>query len=833
MSRRNYSQPAGSTPYQRRYAGFRGVDFTSNPMNVDFTRSPYAENIIVDSAGVVHKRPRYTLLHENLGLAEKDMHGMFMFKLPPALDSESILVTHEGKTLYFGWGAGLPTIPGMADAESQMFQHGGRLYVLDGKNYRVFYYDDSTQNPGWKDKYVYEVATPTETQIAGYYRAEEETSVDENQNQQTTISYEWQFGEKGERNLLTGRRINTFCGDDEHTTFYLDCQHFKVYKVEMYRYVPDQGGTSTSNTVTIRTGSNIRKKPSMSGDIIANTGSNTPTCVTTGKTGNWHQILWENQTAYVHQDRVSSSSGTAATIATDDKGWEIIPSATDDPDAYYKWTTSEDADKHCTKIVFAHKPPVHPMGNGLPNIRVTGAMTEVAEITHKYTSDDIQYGDTTIGIPESSMMTELISVSLNGSTLSSSAYTFTASGDHGGTIALTSTPSVDDVIAVFYRRETFRDIGLIGKCNKYGQYGEYNYDRYFFTGNADHLNRDWYTEGGDPTIVLENSYTDIGDNSTGIAGYLNFQSDMLIIKYDSNGDNLFRRTADTDGDMVIFPVRAYKGRGVTNPKAMANIKGDCVFLTPEGVYEFVSYDLGSKYGTKEMSYTIKAKLLQENLTEGVMHVWGNWLLLSFPTTGHCYVADITQQTAPSTSGGYGWEWFYWTNCPFTHSVYDTTDRTLYAAIPGYKTVWMSTWDFEGYDYADYPNGADEEPVPYTALWTTPLDAMEDPARYKFLERRGGIMHFEPFLQNLKYAMVADGNNVIMRRDEFIESDLDTERDYDFIEIHASPEVPDVCINRRLPRFKYLQFVFQNDDPETDGIGLLSLEFQYRFGRYIH
>jgi hypothetical protein len=732
--------------------------------------------------------------------------------------SESVIVTHEGPVLYIGSNLGL--LADLNDAPSQMFQQGDRLYILDGKGYRVLSYDD-TQNV-WKLQYVHEIATPVETQIAGYYLAEERTELVNDQSQ-TTIDYTWQFGEKGERNLLTGRRINTFCGDGIHKTFYLDAQHFKVYKVEMYRYVPDQGSTSTSSTVTIMSGTNIRKRPSMSGDIITKTTS-VKTVPTTGETGNWYQILWDGSTAYVNKTRVSGTSGTAQEISTDDKGWETVTG----------YTVSEDSDKKCTKIVFTDTPPAHPRGNGLPNIRVTGAATEVSTYSHTYTEDDVLDGFATIVIPAHLMAISISSVTKNGTAMSDSAYSVEKVGEHEMRVT-PNTFAAGDEIVITYRRETFRDIDIIGKCNIYGRFGEYNFDRIFFTGNPDHPNRDWYSEGGDPTIVLENSYTDIGDTASPIAGYLNFQSDMLIIKGDGNGDNLFRRTADTDGDMVIFPVRAYKGRGVTNPKAMANIKGECVFLTPEGVYEFVSSDLGSKYGTKEMSYTIKAKLLKENLAEGVMHVWENWLLLSFPTTGHCYVADTTQQTAPSTSGGYGWEWFYWTGCPFTMSVYNAEDKTLYAGLPGYRMCWLSTSDFEmeGLPFADYPQGMDSAPVPYKAFWTTPQDALEDPARYKYISLRGGIMHFEPFEQTLHYAIVTDGSNVLTRRDEEIEPNTDISADYDFDELHASPEVPDVIINRRVNRFRYVQFVFMHDDPETDGIGLVSLEFQYRFGRYIH
>lgn len=837
MARRNYSQPSGTQAYQRRYSGFRGVDFTNNPMAVDFSRSPYAENIITDSAGVVHKRPGYSIYQPD----KSSVHSMLWFKPPIKYTDKSLLFVHAAGSVDAEEIEGMEPASQATfnNADSVMFQHGERVYLLDGRDYWVYYYDDEhdSSDPEWKWRSVREIATAPETQIAGYWLAEEYTEINESTNEgETKFKYTWQFGEKGERNLLTGRRINTFCGDGIHQTYYLDCQHFKVYKVEVYRYIPDQVTTSSSATTTsvaIKANSNIRKGPSTSTEVVEYIKTQ-KTAVTTGKTGNWYQIVWNGNTAYVHKNRLASepSQSAVTTYSSDKDGWETVPSS--------HYTISEDDSKHCTKIVFDsdHKPPAHPRGNGLPNIRVTGAMTEITTETATVGASDIVNDSYTYYINSDKLLTGLISVSKNGSEVSSSGYSLSDRGDHGLWIQFDSgTVSEGDTITVTYRRESFRDNDIIEKCNKYGKFGEYNTDRFFFTGNPDHLNRDWYSEPGDPTLVLENSYTDIGDQTTGIAGYLNYQADMLIIKYDSNSDNLFRRTADTDGDLTIFPVKSYKGRGATSAHAIANIKGECVYLSPEGVMEFVSSDLGTRYSTKLMSYLIQTKLAQEAFELAEMGVWGDWLVLSFPNTEHCYIADTSQATAPSPSGGNGWEWFYWTGMPASSMIYNVEDERLYFAGNGHVNYISKACDAYR-DEVAVTFGEDDAWAPsyftdIVATWSTPQDALEDPARFKFINARGTIMHFVPGYQQLHYAVVLDGNTVLTRRYEEIEQDEDVSQDFDFIEIQASEENPVVLLNRRIHRFKTLQFIFRHDDPETDGIGLLALEFQYRFGRYIH
>lgn len=830
MAKRNFSQPTGSRSYRQFYSTFRGVDFSNNPLLVDPSRSPSSVNCVVDEAGIVHKRPGWAAIMDNS--LEANINGIYLYepsKAPAGYTANHFRVIHMGKAFILDNGVnGSVGVIGGTDAPSAAFQHNDRLYIMDGTHFHALYFDDALN--GWALKKVYEIATAPETQIAGYYMAEET----KDDNDQPIIKYTWQFGEKGERNILTGRRKNTFCGDAHNKVFYFDTPNFKAYKVEMYS--PSAAPSSTEGTVTAVTGtSNVRNKPSMQSTVIGYaTGGQTFTVL--GKTGSWYKIVFGNgtQDAYINQSRVTytPASGGSTPTAADD--WVEIASN----DATYGWSTAEVGSggehpasnldvtvSNCTKITFTTAPPAHPRGNGLPNIRVTGAVTETTTYSHTFTHDEVTYDTPNVTIPEDSMMTQILNIKKNG-TIMDSGYTITLSGAHTADITFTSM-SEGDTVEVAYRRESFKDVNLIEGCNKYGKYGSYNTDRWFYTGNTDHINRDWYTEPSDPTLVLENSYTDIGNTQTPIAGYLNMQSDMLIVKYDSNGENLFRRSSSSDGDMTIFPVKAYVGRGAVNPKALCNIKGDCVFLSPDGVYKFVSSDLGTRYSVQEMSLLINKRLKQEDMSCAEMEAWGNYLILSFYNNGHCYVADTSNATAPSTTGGYGYEWFYWEHFPAENLVFDNYGGLIYFSIHKGKICTFPT-----NDYADYPDGISEAGVPIDAIWSTAQDTLYEPAEYKHIERRGAIIHLLPMYQGLQMAVVTDGNFIIDSREDEIDPDFFTVTGEELTEIRASRETPYIVINRRIPRFKYIQFVFRNNDPDTDGIGVISVEYQYRYGRYI-
>lgn len=840
----NYSQPTSAASYVRSYGPFRGVDFTNDPAAVDFSRSPYAVNVDITTAGSVVKRPTYQREYDMYYYANNQIDGLWLFQPPAAIADHSFIMRAEGMQItMIDPTTGNERQTGLTynyGYKPDCFQYKDRFYVLGGLWFRVLYYDDEVND--WVCKSVSEVATAPETQIAGYWEAEEYTEIDEQaQTGEPKFKYTWIYGEKGERNLLTNRRINTFCGDKIHKTFYFDAKNFHVYKVE--QYAPTAGATTTQGSAIVRSGSNIRKKPSMSGDIVGHTSSATTLSVS-GKSGSWYQVIYNGSKAYVHQDRVQTytpASGGGSTPA-EDRDWIEVTSG---------FTVSEDSAKHCTKIVFDSAPPEHPMGNGIPNIRVTGTTVQPNTVTSFLeSSQNFKY----VFQPEA-LAISLTSVKLNGSSVSSSAYTVTKDGEYIREITFSNAQS-DDRIDIEYVSEEKTDLDTIPLCHITGRYGQYNNDRFWYTGNKNYPQRDWYSEPSDPTYVMENSYTDIGNTPSTIAGYLNYQGTMLIIKEDSAGENIFRRTATDDGDMVIFPVKAYNGRGAVAPLAMAEIENDAVMLSPEGVKMFASDDAGTYFGMHDVSHMINTRLLREDLKDAQMYYYNGDLYITF-SNGHIYVGKTMRQTAASLDGSYGFEWVYWTGIKARHMLYRPENDFLYfgsswpvkegdpVSTVSNPTPTPASFDFDGgfiaaFPYGDlmpscdlpcFPGDAYIE-VPVEAQWNTPVDNMDDIAHYKHILARGAVIQFDGSPQHNKMAIVLDGHSVFARAEEGVEDEYYTAADYDWRELHAAGESHDVRLNQRIKHFKTIQFVFRNDSADGDILGLKRIEFQYTYGRYI-
>lgn len=105
---------------------FRGVDMTSGVVNVDNTRSPDAPNMMPDANGYPVKRPGYELLNDY----GARINGAYRI----VVDGEEVTIIHAGRSLYHG--AVCISENTMADDYSSAVQLKGKLWVLDGSEYK-------------------------------------------------------------------------------------------------------------------------------------------------------------------------------------------------------------------------------------------------------------------------------------------------------------------------------------------------------------------------------------------------------------------------------------------------------------------------------------------------------------------------------------------------------------------------------------------------------------------------------------------------------------------------------------------------------------------------
>ena len=188
----------GSPPKINRldFSKFKGVDFQTNPLEMNFGRTPNSRNMLIDKSGYPVKRTGYK---QRLSITGKKINGIYTLKT----DAFSKTLIHAGTDLY-EWDKETDTLSAalttaMNDARSLCFQKDSRLYIIDGGKYRCYYKDGDT----FILKTVEEMAFVPTTVIS--------------RNPDGTGGTSFQAV-----NLLSKKRTNSFLGKASVTEYVLD-----------------------------------------------------------------------------------------------------------------------------------------------------------------------------------------------------------------------------------------------------------------------------------------------------------------------------------------------------------------------------------------------------------------------------------------------------------------------------------------------------------------------------------------------------------------------------------------------------------------------------------
>jgi len=129
--------------YVTQYRQFAGVDFSTDPMLVDKSRSPYALNLISDEGGMPQRRPGWRTLH-TLGAGR--INGLYRCEF----DGTAQLLCHQGSDLW-RWDTAVPQLlkSGIADRRSCGFFMQGSFYLLTGAEYLVYDGDSAAEVTGY------------------------------------------------------------------------------------------------------------------------------------------------------------------------------------------------------------------------------------------------------------------------------------------------------------------------------------------------------------------------------------------------------------------------------------------------------------------------------------------------------------------------------------------------------------------------------------------------------------------------------------------------------------------------------------------------------------
>lgn len=237
----------------------------------------------------------------------------------------------------------------------------------------------------------------------------------------------------------------------------------------------------------------------------------------------------------------------------------------------------------------------------------------------------------------------------------------------------------DNIFVTFYHANNeYTD--RITKCRFGTLFGvDGNTDRIFLSGNPSMKNYDFYSEEGDFTYFSDKNFAALGTDSSAIVGYSRLSDSTLAIYKDGIlcDAGIFYRMGqyekkyDSDGNIVsrhgIFYTRAGSaGEKCVSTYACVNFAGDSLMLSENGVFGIV---LSNNVATSERYARERSRPINEHLkkhddlSDAVGIAYKNRYYLS--VGGDCYVADARFRTYEegNLENAFNYEWWYWDNVP--------------------------------------------------------------------------------------------------------------------------------------------------------------------------
>lgn len=761
--------------YQKQYRAFKGIDLTNAITEIDPSRSPYAPNMIADTAGYPEKRPGYKSVLSSV--LDGRIYGIFPFVTSAG---DKLIIIHAGTKLYSCPVAETLTptqIYGdMANAQSTYFvmrtgdagiaDTNGTLplciYVMDGK--KMVRYNGTGNAVAIDNSNAYIPTTTISAKPAG-------------------------GGTKYESvNLLQPKRKNQFLSDT----------------------VSPAVTTITSGSPVVILSSN---KGIAAGMAITGTGIPASTTVSGVNSSNVIVVLSQNATSDRVNGTVTVGSITPAVITMTNGSSTIVLSSGSG-----------------LTVGAAITGTGIPTGTTIASITTdNSSITMSQNATASRTSGTVSVGSTSYYLDTDHISSVELVEKLNSSggwdTIAASGYT---AGLTVGRVTFTTvqgaTPITgQDNIRVTYTKTISGYTDMINKCTVAAFYGLGTDNRIFVSGNPDFRNRDWQSGITNPEYFPDDGYSIVGSENSAIMGYIKQYDSLVIVKEDSDQDaTLYLRTAtlSADGSKVNYPLKqGLAGVGAVSAHTFGILADDPLFLSKNGVFGIESNQVTRERTAQLRSYYINAALMrEENLSATFAAVWGRLYCLF--ANGKVYAAD-SQSPNRNNTGSTGYEWYYWTDIPAVCAK-EFEENLYFGTADGDVCKFMT---YENYGLAAYWDRGQT----YTCRWSTKMDDMDDFMRYKTISKRGVGILAKPYASTSGNIYFANEKIMQTKVKEYDGLNTFSFRNLSFrnFSFNAATNPRVISINSRLRNTQTLQIIVENN-VGGQGFGIFGIQIRYTF-----
>ena len=317
--------------------------------------------------------------------------------------------------------------------------------------------------------------------------------------------------------------------------------------------------------------------------------------------------------------------------------------------------------------------------------------------------------------------------------------------------------------------------------------------------------RTYYSRAIEPMKIDDNYYFDV-DNE--VVSYTKTSSSIAIVSEDTGKNTIYLASGSYDSTlgMTVYTIKASNTTvGAVSSNVSGSMNDESIFLSKLGLFGMSSNYLSEKYAIPR-SGKINRRLCKEpNLESAVGTNFNGYFYLAI--NGHMYVLDSRHKDA-SRNGDNSYECYYFDNLPIITSMYVVNNRMYFS--DGTNTyTWNDDLD-EQYKYLDNAVMNSQTYVwsgtPVKCKWCSTIDGDGAPHYYKTLQKKGTMVTISPPMQtSCQITLIRNAHDVV-----YVGR-------FNGSTFALSDSALDAFTKKKIKKYKRLQFVVENNEPEAFGI----------------
>ena len=340
------------------------------------------------------------------------------------------------------------------------------------------------------------------------------------------------------------------------------------------------------------------------------------------------------------------------------------------------------------------------------------------------------------------------------------------------------------------------------------------YDSRLFVGYGV---RTYYSQVSSPLKMDDIYYFDV-DND--VVTYAKASNSLAVIAEDTGKSTVYLASGSYDASLAMptYSIKASNAAvGSVTPKVSGTLNDEPMFLSKLGLYGLSTNYLSEKYSIPR-SGKINRRLCKEpNLETAVGTNFNGYFYLAI--NGHMYVLDSRHKDA-SRNGDNSYECYYFDNMPIITSIFVVSNRMFFS--DGTHTYTWNDDLEEQYRYLDNAVRNVQTQTwtgtPVKCKWCSTIDGDNAPQYYKTLQKKGTMVTLAPPMQtSCQITLMRDAHDIVyvgrFNGSTFALSDA----------------VLDAFTKKKVKKYKRLQFVIENNEPEA--FGIISIVKSYVLNNY--